>query len=121
MRTRTVMDGCDAKVIAQIPRLPRGQVRQLLKRESSDLEVTKSLLNLLFNIVTVGSLPVTGTQKAFFDEHAGLVLELLGRRSLKWKKEQLEKEIGLVINIAASCPTVVGSLSPKTASTSSSS
>ncbi len=115
------MDGCDAEIIKQIHRLPRAKVRQLLTKESSDLEVSKSLLNLLFNIVIVGSLPVTVTQKAFFDQHSDLVHELLGRRSLKWKKAQLEKDIGLVLNIAASCPTVVGSSSQKTASTSSSS
>ena len=114
-----VMEGCDVKVIEQIPRLPRSRVRQLLKEESSDLEITKSLLNLLFNIVSVASVPVSRTQKAYFDQHADLVLALLGRRSLKWKKAQLEREIGLVLNIAASCPTAGGSSSLKTASTNS--
>jgi hypothetical protein len=113
------MEGCDVKVIAQIPRLPRAQVRKLLREESSDLETTKSLLNLLFNIVSVGSVPVSATQKAYFDQHADLVLELLGRRSLSWKKALLEKEIGLVINVAASCPIAGGLSSQKTASNSS--
>ena len=43
-------------------------------------------------------------------EHSDLVLDLLSpKKSLKWKKRQLENHIPLVINIAASCPTVAGS------------
>ncbi len=113
------MDGCDAGTICQIPKLTRAQVRKLLEKESTELEVTKSLLNLLHNIVVVGSVPVSGTQKAFFDSNAVLVLGLLGRRSLKWKRTLLLKDIAIVINIAASCPTVAGSSLRKTASTNS--
>ncbi len=113
------MEGCDVELISKIPRIPRAGVRKLLTSESPKLEVTKSLLNLLYNIVTVGSVPVSVTQKTYFDQHSEIVLELLGKGSLKRKKTILEKDEALVINIAASCPTVAGSSSQKKALTNS--
>lgn len=104
------MEGFDIETIALIPRISRQQVSRLVQNEPSSLPVTKSLLNLLYNIVQVGSVPVSQTQKAYLDSHSELVLALLTKtRSLKWKKTQLERNPALVINIAASCPTVAGS------------
>ena len=99
------LPGCDAELISQLPRLPRPKVRQIIKNESPEREVTKSLLNLLENIIRVGSVPVSQTQKAYFDKHSEVVLHLLGsRKSIAWKKKVLEEDISLVLNIAASCP-----------------
>ena len=114
-----VMEGCDTDVIARISRTPRAQVYRILKFESDRFEVTKSLLNLLFNAVIVGSLPVSSTQKTYFDNNADLVHNLVGTsKSLSWKKKELTDNSSLAINIAALCPTVAGSLSPKTATKS---
>ena len=113
------MDGCAVDVISKFTKISRTKVHKFLKTESKSLEVTKSLLNLLYNIVVVGSLPVSKTQKVFFDQNSKIVLNLLGTtKSLRWKKQVLEDNIPLVLNIATSCPTAVGSSSPKTASIS---
>ena len=110
------MDGCATDTISKIAQNPRKSVPLILKGESAGLEVTKSLLNLLYNAVIVGSLSVSLTQKAFFDENAASVRSLLSTgKSLAWKKELLTGHPALVINIAALCPTVAGSSLPKTA------
>lgn len=115
------MEGCAVDTVSRIPRVPRGGVKGIIQSESKQLEVTKSLLNLLENAIVVGSIPVSATQRAFFDANTVLILNLLSKRkSLTWKKAALAKNIALVINIAALCPTVAGSSLPKTASTSSS-
>ena len=104
------MEGCDCGLISRLLQVSRQDVRRLFKAESNQLELTKSLLNLLYNIVIVGSVPVSPTQKAFFDAHSNLVLSLTSKsKSLKWKKAKLEKNVALVLNIAAACPIVAGS------------
>jgi hypothetical protein len=104
------MEGCDSALISRLLQVSRADVRRLLKNESTQLELTKSLLNLLHNIVIVGSVPVSPIQKAFFDAHSNLVLLLTSKsKSLKWKKTKLEKNIALVLNIAAACPIAAGS------------
>lgn len=114
------MDGCATEIISTIRSLSRPQIRKLLQSETKELEVTKSLLNLLYNIIVVGSVPVSPTQKSFFDEHVDVTLHLLGKRSsLKSKKKLLEDNLEFVINIATSCPTVAGSSSLKTVSNNS--
>ena len=110
------MEGVDVTRVCQIVRTPRHKVKELLKAEGDDLEISKSLLNILFNLVTIGSLSTSREQKAFFDSRADTVRLLLDRRrSLQSKKETLEENIDLVIAIAASCPYAVTSSSLKTA------
>ena len=104
------MEGCAVGRVADITRVPRRQVKRILDSESDQLEVTKSLVNILYNIVIVGSVPPTETQRAFFDKHSDIVFQLVSRsKALYWKKEALRENISLVINIAASCHTVAGS------------
>jgi hypothetical protein len=104
------MDGVDVDAIRKIQSSDRHQVKQILKGESRQLEVTKSLLNLVHNIVRVGSVPVSAHQRAFLDKNADLVLRLLNKKtSLKAKKDILESHPSLVLNIAASWHTVDGS------------
>ena len=104
--------GCLCDIIWHFPRQSRHKVKRQLQEESKDLEITKSLLNLLHNIVNMGSVPVSRSQKDFFDSHAGIVNELLSsKKSLQVKKKLLESNISLTINIAGSCPpppTVAG-------------
>ena len=103
------MEGCHVDSISQLLRVARPQVKKILRRESTKYEITKSLLNLLYNLVVVGSLPVSKTQRAYFDANAELVLQLLSNnKSLTWKKSVFETNTPLVLNIAASCPTVAG-------------
>jgi hypothetical protein len=113
------MDGCATDIISQISQTPRAAVSLILKGETNNFQVTRSLLNLLHNAVIVGSLPVSHTQRQFFDSKADLVRQLLSNsKSLAWKKALLIGHPALVINIAALCPTVAGSSSLKTATSS---
>lgn len=115
-----VMEGCDVDIISKIAKTPRAQVQRILKFESDHLEITRSLLNLLYNAVIVGSLPVSSTQKAYFDSNAEQVRHLIGTsKSIIWKKQELTENSALTINIAALCPTVAGSSLPKTATNNS--
>ena len=110
------MDGVDVETICLIGQLKKVQVKSLLESESRELEVTKSLLNLVHNLVVVGSLPVSQTLRLFLDEHAETVHQLLAStKSLKSKKALLIANIPLVINIASSCPFPVSSSFPKSA------
>ena len=98
------MDNCDV-IVASFPKLSKRKVLTILTSEGSQRPVTKSLLNLLYNIVIVGSLPVSRLQKTFLDHHSDLVLDLLSSsKSLAWKKAALEANVKLVLHIAASCP-----------------
>lgn len=106
----SLMEGCSASRVAEISRVPKRQVKKILDSESDQLEVTKSLVNILYNIVIVGSIAPTSTQRAFFDKHSELVFQLVSKsRPLYWKKQELRENISLVLNIAASCLTVAGS------------
>ena len=67
--------------------------------------MTKSLLNLLYNTVVVGSVRTTTTQRDTLDKNRRIVWQLLSdRRSLAWKKRTLEANPALVILIASTCP-----------------
>ncbi len=104
------MEGIDIDSVRRLTSVPRKDVKRILAGESKQLEVTKSLVNLLHNIIRVGSVPVSTTQRTYFDKHADKVWSLLSKTtSLHQKKKTLESNIDLVLNIAASCPTVDGS------------
>ena len=96
-------------IISKLPKLKKNIVREILVSESDKLEVTRSLLNILYNLVRVGSIPVSALQKEFLDQNSSLVYQLIGKsRSLAWKKGALEDNIPLVITIAASYPNIAG-------------
>jgi len=104
------MEGLAYSQISRIPYLTRAQVSQLVQGESADKEVTKSLLNLLHNIIRVASVPVSLSQRQFFDDNSAIVLKLLNKSiSLSWKKREFEQKPEFAIQIAASCPTTNGS------------
>ena len=104
------MEGCAVEVIRQIPKLSNYRVRSILQRETRQYKVTKSLLNLLYNIVIVGSVPTSVVQKVYFDQHSKLVWQLLSSsNTLRWKNEQFKKNIQFTKKVASTCPTVGGS------------
>ena len=101
---------CLCELVSKLPHLPNQKVLETLKGESKDLEVTKSLLNILVNLVEVGSLPVSKYQRQFLDSHAQVVLRLLSpKTSLREKKSILQGSLDLARAIALACPTAVGS------------
>ena len=104
------MEGCAVGRVVEITTVPRRQVWKILDSESDQLEVTKSLVNILYNLVIVGSITPSPTQRVFFDKHSETVFQLLSlSRPLYWKKQELRENISLVIQIATSCLTAAGS------------
>ena len=98
------MDGCLCEVLTKFNTYSKSQIRHTIKSESRELEITKSLLNVLHNIIVVRSLEVTRTQKDFLDTKSEIVWYLLSGKSVKSKKEVLEDNPELVACIAFSCP-----------------
>ena len=108
------MENVDKDLIYEIAKSPLSDIRHLIQSESSDLEATKSLLNLLHNIVCTGSIAVSREKKEYFDSHSRLVYELLSsKRSLSWKKKALQTNPHIALNIAGACPFVELYSSPK--------
>ena len=101
------MEGCLCDVLSKFSSYSRAQIIHTISSESRELEITKSILNVLHNIVLVKSIEVTRTQKDFLDKEAELVWHLLSKDSLKSKKAILESNPDLVACIAYSCPKAV--------------
>lgn len=99
------MENCLSGELAALSRLSPSRVAVILESESRQLELTKSLLNLLFNIVKVESVEATGRQKEVLEKYEAVVWTLLAPSlSLAAKKRLLQQNIPLVIAIAESCP-----------------
>ena len=99
------MQGCDYKAIGLIRRTSTGRIGTLLKKEGPKRVLLKSLLNLLYNAIVVGSIPVSRIQKKILDDNREVVWQLLSHKtSLAWKKRLLIRHPDLVVTIAALCP-----------------
>ena len=99
------MQGCDVEIVNKIRRLSPKKVSAYLRNESKTLFVTKSLLNLVYNAVVVGSIPVSRIQRQILDENSSIVWQLIStKRSIAWKKRLLVRNPNLVLTIAALCP-----------------
>jgi len=99
------MEGCDVELVNKIRRLPPKKVSALLQNESKKLLLTKSLLNLVYNAVVVGSIPVSRIQRQILDENKSIVWQFLSpKSSLAWKKRLLVKNPNLALTIATLCP-----------------
>lgn len=57
----------DIRSICQLAHTTKGNVRAILKSESKDFEITKSLLNILYNVRVIGSIPITKPQRRYLD------------------------------------------------------
>lgn len=98
------MEGCLRRELSAFALLPSARVRALLCSESKGLELTRSILNLIHNIVNIQSLEPTKRQKKVFEAHIEVIAQLLHKRlSLRKKKALLEANIELAIAAAASC------------------
>ena len=110
------MEGVDKVALLEIAKAPVSEIKYIIQAEGPNLVVTKSLLNVLHNLILVGSIPVTTRKRAFFDQEAHLVAQLLSSsQSLAWKKRVLEANPSVALNIATSCPFVDLFSSQKTA------
>ena len=113
------MEGVEVGAIRNIAQGTEAVALQILKSESRELEITTSLLNIVHNVVEVGSIVVSRHQKEIYERYVDLVLCLLSPNyTLSWKKRALEANLPLVLVIANSCPPVDVSSSQRIATTS---
>jgi hypothetical protein len=106
------MEGCLVQTVRQLKRLEAGQIGQVLRSESKSQEVTKSLLNLLFNICLTKAVPLSHRLKAEFSKHSRLVIQLLKGANpranhtadIQTKKRLLLRNPELVRLISEACP-----------------
>ena len=106
------MEGCLSRTLRAIRRLSIEEVEQVLRNESRKLEVTKSLLGLLYNICLDKSVPLSNRLKAEFTRFTPLVLHLLKgvspglnkTRGLTVKKRLLIQNPGFVKLLTEACP-----------------
>ena len=102
-----IMDGIVCSEVGALPRLSPERLRLILLSESSssNMNLTKSVINLLYNIVHVQSIIPSGAQKRVLEEHEEIVWSLLDKRlPLHIKRQLLAEHATLVIAIAESCP-----------------
>lgn len=99
------MEDCLADELSTFNLLSPQRVYFVLQSESRHLELTKSLLNLIHNIVKVQSVEPTERQKQVFGHYEELVWQLLHPGlPLSTKKRLLEENVPLVVAVAESCP-----------------
>ena len=103
------MDGVLVDTVRRLRLLNHEEIAEVLANESSNLEITKSLLNILFNICFTRAVPLTRRQRALFKDYDKLAVELLtGARkqsaALRDKKRLLQRNPALVKLIAETCP-----------------
>lgn len=101
------MESCNVAALAPLAHASPKTIRDTLSSEAK-FEVTKSLVNLLYNIVVVGSVRVNDDTKSFIDRRVELVLALVSRsKPLWWKQQQLIHNPALVRTIVQACPDAV--------------
>lgn len=108
------MEGCLVGAVRSLKHLPVSEVSVVLRHESPKLEVTKSLLSILYNICLVKSIVLSRRLKDEFRKHTAVVYQLLeganrgiNRTSgLVGKKRILIKNPELVKLLAEVCPSI---------------
>lgn len=98
--------------VRSLHRLSLQQIVQILQNESESLEVTKSLLSLLYNICLDKSVPLSAQLKSNFKLYNSLVLKLLRGNSpsvnrtkdVSEKRRLLLKNPEFVRLLSKACP-----------------
>lgn len=99
------MDGCECQAVRKLPKLPVEKIKLIFKNESSPYVLTKSILNLLYNIIIVGSVSIGIHKRNIFDQNTELIWKLLSsKNSIHTKNKFLEKNPNFVKTIASICP-----------------
>ena len=99
------MDGCDSTVMNRLARMADHQAVAAIKGDSPDFRLTKSLLNLLYNTVVVGSVRYTRVQKEIIDTNKDLVWRLLDRNIPVARKRNLfARNPAFAVALAGICP-----------------
>ena len=96
------MEGCLAETVRGLKEA--SHITETLRKETERLEVTKSLLNLLYNICINKSISLSNKYKTEFGKHTRLVLKLLSEASIESKKKLLLRNPDFVRLLAEVCP-----------------
>lgn len=107
------MDTLLVETVRMLRRLDDKEVGDVLRNESKRLEITKSLLNLLFNVCLTRAIPLSQRLKVKFRQYDKLALELLSganrrsnqTRDLRGKRRLLLRNLGFVRLLAETCPS----------------
>lgn len=106
------MEGCLVGAARSLRYLATDQVAQVLRHETPRLEITKSLLTILYNVCLIKSVPLSIRLKEEFRKHTSIVVRLLKGANkalnkttdLAGKKKILIKNPQLVKLLAEVCP-----------------
>jgi hypothetical protein len=99
--------GCLSSVVRKLTGVQQEDLEDLLLcKQSRHFELTKSLLNILFNLVKTQSIRPSKTTKQTIDRNEELVWQLLSpAASLDEKTRRLADCLDLVYALARSCPS----------------
>lgn len=102
----------DPNLAAELEALSKLSHRRIFHVFQSDsprrYELTKSLVDVLYNICVVQSVEAPDSLKKVLEEHEDTVRRLLSRKaSLASKKTLLQANVPLAVAIAQSCPLLV--------------
>lgn len=105
--------GVEVSAICKIAHSTPETVKRLLRADSGEFPVTKSIINILHNIRLVGSIPVTKAQKRYLNNQESVVAFLLNdSHSINKLRSKLVANPKLVIFIAGvACALNAASLS----------
>ena len=99
------MEGLLVTEVRTLRQLSSEKIVEALNDESSSLELTKSLLNLLFNACFTRAIVLSRRLKTAFKTYDRLVIQVLDNsRNLQEKKHMLMRNPELVRLIAETCP-----------------
>lgn len=99
---------CNFGLVRRIANSNKSEAVKLLRKESPELEITKSLLNLLHNIHDY-RVSITTRQDKYFETKKELINTLLNDKlELIDKKKLLENNSAFLVTLAATCPIVAG-------------
>lgn len=99
------MDGCNSQLLHALKDLSDHQIHALLKTDAPDLVVTKSLVNLLYNLLVVQSVETPVHLHAAFESAVEAISGLLDvGRNLVQANRLLASNVPVVRLIAAACP-----------------
>ena len=98
------------KAVLELSQVSKRRVASRLRREAQERRhlasdsLCTSLLNLLYNIVIVGSVPVNQAQRQALEQYTSTIWNILSKRtSLTAKCQLLIANPDLVIAIASTC------------------
>lgn len=99
------MEGCCLSIVKRIRSISRREISELLRGESEKHEVSKTILNILWNIVYSKALVLSDKNKANFQRHSALLRELSSKKTaFASKRHLLIKNPAAVKVIAQACP-----------------